>query len=227
MKQKEKVHATNESFDKMEGNLWLRSWSIPTGIPYYRETFHSLSGARWTRLLNRCSPTLKTLKCNPSYMGSENQFEGFQEFVKWSQLEIGYAGVSNNRVWPLDKDLFNFGNRVYSPETCIFVPPNVNAFTTMSSAQRGIQPVGVHLATDTTNTFISRCHENGKSVNLGRYTCPKEAHRAWQVKKVAVGREMAKGFKNSHFKLYRNLNDWVSHIEDDYLNNRITEITKA
>ena len=43
----------------------------------------------------------------------------------------------------LDKDLILFGNKIYSPETCIFVPPRVNSFFHVKSENLRGLPHGV------------------------------------------------------------------------------------
>lgn len=43
----------------------------------------------------------------------------------------------------LDKDLLVYKNKVYSPETCVFVSKEVNNFLIKSSRNRGLYPIGV------------------------------------------------------------------------------------
>ena len=40
----------------------------------------------------------------------------------------------------LDKDLLVCNNKVYSPETCVFVPREINQFLTKSNNSRGKYP---------------------------------------------------------------------------------------
>lgn len=186
--------------------------------------FHNftLSGNRWRKLQERCKPG-RTQDIHPTYIGCENLFD-FQGFVEWSKLEVGYElKESNGKRWQLDKDLSFKGNKAYSPETCIFVPARVNTFTIMRTNDRGNYPLGVHLVTNPCHYFVSRCSSGGKSHNLGNYHCPFEAHRAWQKKKIELGREMAHEFKNSHEKLYFYLNGWVDSIQDDFVNFKETK----
>jgi hypothetical protein len=60
-------------------------------------------------------------------------------FVAWKKTQ--YQEVD----WALDKDLLVVGNKVYSPETCIYVPQWLNNFTTFRFASRGEYSIGVHL----------------------------------------------------------------------------------
>ena len=49
----------------------------------------------------------------------------------------------NGRLYHLDKDILVKGNKVYSPETCCFVPQEINSLLVTSVRSRGDQPIGV------------------------------------------------------------------------------------
>ena len=44
----------------------------------------------------------------------------------------------------LDKDILCKGNKVYSSETCVFVPARINSIILNSQNRRGDLPVGVN-----------------------------------------------------------------------------------
>jgi len=76
---------------------------------------------KWTTMLKRCySP--KHHKNYPSYIGCSvcpewryfSKFRLWMEGQKWEGME-------------LDKDILVKGNRVYSPDTCCFVPGTINS----------------------------------------------------------------------------------------------------
>jgi hypothetical protein len=52
-----------------------------------------------------------------------NEWHNFQNFAEW--FCKNYCDASMDK-WQLDKDIIVPGNRVYSPETCCFVPNAVN-----------------------------------------------------------------------------------------------------
>lgn len=82
----------------------------------------------WAAMLQRCysdddrHPAYKD--CTVCY-----EWQNFQSFSKWyyDNFVDGYD---------IDKDLKVFGNRVYSPSTCIFVPRAVNNFTKNPSEKK-------------------------------------------------------------------------------------------
>lgn len=71
----------------------------------------------WSAMLARCYKPSQ----QESYIGCTvcKEWHNFQNFAKW--FEENYV-----EGWALDKDILISGNRVYSPETCCFVPSEIN-----------------------------------------------------------------------------------------------------
>ena len=64
-----------EDYDKMdESGLWLKSWTVPTGIVKLYEVHHSLSSQRWGSIQRRVNNTAN----RPTYEGCTNDFDSFQ-----------------------------------------------------------------------------------------------------------------------------------------------------
>lgn len=84
----------------------------------------------------------------------------------------------------LDKDLIIPGNKIYSPETCAFVTPELNKFLTERSSARGDWPLGVQWS-KSSRKFITHCNNpfSSKEEYLGLFDCPEEAHVAWRKRK--------------------------------------------
>ena len=145
--------------------------------PFYRT---------WKNMLERCYST-KYQERNPTYIGctvSDNWLT-FTNFKAWMQKQ----------QWEdkqLDKDLLIEGNKVYSPNTCVFVTPMVNTFTIDCSAARGEWLVGVYWDKGA-NKFLSRCRNpfTKKQEYLGLFTCEQEAHETWLKRKLDLAHELA------------------------------------
>lgn len=60
----------------------------------------------------------------------------FSNFKKW----FDEHSVDD---WALDKDILVKGNKVYSPNTCCFVPQEINSLLITSKKARGEYPIGV------------------------------------------------------------------------------------
>lgn len=92
----------------------------------------------------------------------------------------------------MDKDILFPGNKVYSPETCVFVTQEVNKFLTDSGATRGQWPVGVTYHRRD-KIFEAKCQSGveGLRTYLGRFSTPEEAHEAWRKEKLRLARILA------------------------------------
>lgn len=78
---------------------------------------------RWNNMLTRCYDEAWKAK-NPTYSHCEacEEWNNFENFRRWAlqfseQIELG---------WDLDKDLISGERLIYSPETCVFLPPEIN-----------------------------------------------------------------------------------------------------
>ena len=91
----------------------------------------------WLSMLTRCYNS-RFLKNNETYIGCEvcDEWLEFQNFAEWfhQNYKDGYQ---------LDKDLLTKGNKIYSPETCCFVPQEINLLLVRRQNRRGKYPIGV------------------------------------------------------------------------------------
>lgn len=138
--------------------------------PYYQS---------WKSMLERCYSE-KFHQRQPTYKGCvvSEEWKLFSNFRKW-MIGQDWEGMH------LEKDLLVFGNKVYSPETCVFVTGQVNGFLVESSKRRGDLPLGV-VYKKSTGKFLSQCSNplTGTSEHLGYFYCEFEAHKAWLAKKL-------------------------------------------
>lgn len=140
----------------------------------------------WRSMLARCYST-KTQKRQTTYIGCSvvTDWHLFSNFKAWMQKQ-DWDGKE------LDKDLLVKGNKVYGPNTCVFVTPMVNRFTTDSRAARGKWLIGVTWH-KTAGRFQASCHNpfTKKHEHLGLFTCEQEAHQAWLKRKLELAHELA------------------------------------
>lgn len=127
---------------------------------------------KWKNMLSRCYSESYSLK-SPTYAGCSvcEEWLTFSRFKAWMQTQ----DWENKQ---LDKDLLYLGNKVYSPETCIFISQKINNFITEKQNSRGKYPIGVTL--DQGKYKAKCCYgSSGSQKSLGVYTTPEDAHRAW------------------------------------------------
>lgn len=138
----------------------------------------------WKNMLARCySPAMNKLR--PRYVGcsvSEN-FKNFQWFAEWCNNQIGFGEPD----YQLEKDILFKNNKIYSEDTCRFVPRSVNMLLAKSNAARGELPIGVRLSPkgDKYYAYCGNLHSKdtkGKGY-IGAYDDPVSAFMAYKKKK--------------------------------------------
>lgn len=76
----------------------------------------------------------------------------FQNFAKW--FYENYYEIENEKM-QLDKDILYKDNKVYSPETCIFVSKRINCLFIKQKNQRGSLPIGVSYHKQHNKLYVS------------------------------------------------------------------------
>jgi hypothetical protein len=138
----------------------------------------------WKNMLMRCYDHKIQAK-EPTYIGCTitEEWLTFSNFKKWMETQ-DFEGKQ------LDKDILVQGNKVYSPETCIFVTNDVNNLFIKSDASRGKYKLGVDFKKHN-GKYIARCSVNGKSKYLGCYITEEEAYQVYKIFKTAYIRSIA------------------------------------
>lgn len=146
--------------------------------PYY---------TRWKNMLRRCySASLH--RRYPTYTGCTT-WDGWHAFSSFREWMSSQDWQGNH----LDKDILIPGNKLYSPETCVFVSPLVNQFLTDCGRARGCYPLGVRRR-NTTGKYNAQCRNpfTGKRESIGHFPDPESAHRAWLERKRELACILAK-----------------------------------
>lgn len=136
--------------------------------PYYQT---------WCDMLKRCYSE-RYQQRYPTYIGCSvaKEWHLFSNFKSW-MITQDWQGKA------LDKDLIRPGNRVYSPDTCVFVDQSINKLLIDSAAARGVYPIGVSFDKPL-KKFVAKLRINGKQKHLGCFTNPVDAHFAYVNAKV-------------------------------------------
>lgn len=132
----------------------------------------------WHHMLRRCyNETYHSV--NPSYsdcIASQN-FLHYTYFYEWCQRQIGF----NNEGWELDKDLLIKGNKVYSEDTCVFLPKEINQALITRYMYTSEYPTGVFITK--TGRFQAQYSVGGVKTHVGIYDEPLEAFLAYKQAK--------------------------------------------
>lgn len=137
---------------------------------------------KWDSMLRRCYSKNTRLIYQESFV--DEIWLRFSNFEAWSK-ENWFEGAA------LDKDIIVRGNKCYSPKTSRYVPREINNLILVRQTDRGEYPLGVSRmkpcsksTKGRTEPFIAKVSEQGKTKNLGYFSDPVLAHRAWQWEKA-------------------------------------------
>ena len=166
----------------------------------------------WVNMLQRCySDTLKK-RC-PTYEGCEvsNNFKSYEYFYEWCNKQVGFR----NSGWHLDKDLLIKGNKVYSENTCVFIPTEINTVLIKCTASRGEHLIGVYWH-NTNKAFMAQVSKNkGKQECLGYFKTETEAFNSYKKAKEAFVKEQADKWKSQiDERAYEALMNYTVEITD-------------
>ena len=137
-------------------------------------------------MLKRCYDP-KTQDKYPTYKGCtvEEYLLNFQHMGEW--IDKNYYEIPGEQMC-LDKDILCKGNKIYSRETCIFVPQRINLLFTKCDNRRGDSPIGV-TPRESGNYQVFCSNGYRKSVYLGSYSTEEEAFRVYKEYKEKVIKE--------------------------------------
>ena len=148
----------------------------------------------WLGILERCYDA-KSLESNPAYNGcsiskSWKLFSNFQRDIKTMQ---GFD-KAKDFGWHLDKDILIKGNRVYSKETCCFVPMVINNL--MRISQRKRTGIASGLIKTQSNKFKSEIWCGGVFKYLGTFNTEEKAFSVYKKAKEQYIKEVANKWKD-------------------------------
>lgn len=145
--------------------------------PFYR---------KWASMLERCYSTYNNEK--------HRTYEECYVCDDWLSLK-NFKAWMETQDWQgkeLDKDILVRGNKIYSPETCVFISHKLNTFVVDCALARGDAPVGVTFCKHH-KKFVARCRNpfTGKKESVGYFNCKNKAHEAWRRRKHELSCQLA------------------------------------
>lgn len=149
----------------------------------------------WCNMFTRCYNP-QYFKKTKAYVGCEvcEEWHNFQNFAKW--YEDNYYEVDGETMC-LDKDILVKGNKVYSPEACVFVPERINTLFVNHTSSKGKHKIGV-VKNNTSGLYVARCTtSDGKYYHLGSYLTEDEAFVKYKIAKEKLVKQIATLYKDS------------------------------
>lgn len=140
----------------------------------------------------------------------DEYFHNFQNYGAWR--EQNYYEIEGE-IMCLDKDILVKGNKVYSPDVCVFVPQRINNLFVKSDATRGEYPIGVTYD-KRRDKYVAKCKVDGKTKYLGSYNTSHNAFLAYKEFKEAYIKQVADEYKDKiPQRLYDAMYAWT--VEED------------
>ncbi len=163
----------------------------------------------WIGVLHRCYDEKRQIK-DVTYVDkfADPVWFNFQNFAEWCQTAVGFG----NKGWELDKDLIVKGNLCYGPDTCSFVPKDMNIM--LKSNKRGKYPVGVWFCEEENKYRASICVAGVTRV-IGRFKTEQEAFDCYKETKEQSIKDRALKYKDSlDVRVFNSLMNWEINIDD-------------
>lgn len=174
-----------------------------------KEAWWKACYSHWIGMLARCKSE-NSLKRHPTYSGCSvcDEWCYLSKFKEWFLKHY-------KEGWHLDKDILVKGNKVYSPDTCCFVPHELNNLVLTRARRRGKYPIGVCYIKwgNRYGAFISS-HGKARKIS-GYFKTPEEAFYAYKEAKEAWIKEIADKWKEQiEPRVYEAMYNWKVEITD-------------
>ncbi len=171
------------------------------GVGLYKCTKNNIYYYSWKRMITRCFMYKNTSVCE--------EWCNFQNFAKWFEENYNPETMEG---WQLDKDILVKNNRVYSPDTCCFVPQEINCLFVRHFSTRGSLPIGVRKSG---NKFCAVFKIKNISNYLGTFDTKEEAFQAYKTAKEKNIKEIADEWRNKiNLKVYKAMYNYQVEITD-------------
>lgn len=162
----------------------------------------------WNAMLSRCYNP-ESVNTNPTYIDCSvcNEWLIYSNFKAW--FDDNYI-----EGYEIDKDILFKGNKIYSPQTCCFVPKEINALLTYRKRNNNGLPIGV---SKNNNKFMVRVYIDSKNTYIGTFDTIEEASFAYKRAKENNIKRVASLYYNLGKipqRVYDALMNWTIEITD-------------
>lgn len=148
----------------------------------------------WRGAIERCYSERKHGEA-PTYDKCDvcDEWQYFSKFIEWAESD----GSGYRDGYALDKDILYPDNKVYSPQTCVFVPQEINNLIKNYKSTNGL-PVGVNFRRGKYTVYLGMKITTGKkhAKFIGNFDVLEDAISAYKQAKESYVKEVATAYYN-------------------------------
>jgi len=152
----------------------------------------------------------------PTYKGVEvcEEWLDYQNFASWfeGQVEAGRY----HEGWQLDKDILSGDKKIYSPETCVFIPKDLNCVLLDNKSRKGKYATGV---IKFRKGYLAKIRKNVKTTQK-QFPTEQEAFAYYKKHKEVYVKELVNSYKGLvDDRVYDYFMNWK--VEDEFENREV------
>lgn len=175
-------------------------------VNYLRKVDRRKKVTMWNNMYARCYSD-NYHERSPQYIGCsicDEWLDDRESFYNW--VDENYYTYGDEQI-DLDKDILVKGNKVYSPDTCIFAPHSINTyFENLTREPKYLE---------TLDKWKAEIWIEGKTINLGYYDTEEKAKQIFIRHKEATILAKADIYKDGIPRdLYNAMVDWKIELAD-------------
>ncbi len=165
---------------------------------------------KWHDMIHRCY-NAKFHKRQPQYKGCTV----CEEWLNYSNFKVWYDQHKiHGMAMDLDKDILFKGNKVYSPETCCFVPHGINTLFLNGKKNRGDLPLGVYFD-KSKGKYRVEMSFMGEPIKLGTFDTAQSAFAKYKEYKEDFIKKIARQNRERiPYKVYEAMMGWKIEVDD-------------
>ena len=102
---------------------------------------------QWKVMSSRCGQHKSCAHREKFYSDTEcsETFKDFDKYMEWAKKQVGFlCRDEDGNLYQIDKDFLVKGNKLYSEDTCVFIPKFLNSLLLTNKRVRGKHLLGVH-----------------------------------------------------------------------------------
>lgn len=148
----------------------------------------TLLRSRWSTAIDRCYG-------KPNKNGKSDGYKGVTLCDAWLDYAEFYKYWKGKFVkdFEIDKDLLCVGNKVYSPEFCVMLPPEINKAIRVNRKSGSTLPLGI--TENGSGGYRAKTSFKGKESYSSTVTCPKEAFLWYKNFKETLAKSLAEKWR--------------------------------